>query len=90
MLSSPTCSLSLGLWDTRGDYVTSDAVFTNSSLSWNPATYTLTLTLGTYTSGNLRNASGEKVEYTPTGTRQDIAGNNGGTGKFTSTVDTNF
>ena len=77
--------------DVAGDYVSATATFINSTIAWDPAAKTLTITLGTFSTGTLRTgAATAKQKYTPASGIKDIAGNALSTLAFTDGVATGF
>ena len=87
-----SCTFGLGTW-VIGDYVGGGpATFVNSTVSWNPATSTLSVTLGALsTSSSVRSNVALKANtYTDTGGRTDLAGNAVPTTTFTNGTTTRF
>ena len=90
-VATASCTMSLGLWFV-GDYVAGNATFTNSSVSWDPTTFKITVTLGTLNtfttikSGVLAVAN----EFTGSAPRTDLAGNAIVTTKFTAPAPSGF
>ncbi|MCZ2403961.1 hypothetical protein IV498_12420 [Paenarthrobacter sp. Z7-10] len=99
-VTSTNCpGLKIGSIGLGGDYVSSgSATFSatangsRSSVSWNPTTATLTITLGTKQTGTLATAPASVgyPSYTPVAGLQDSAGNPLGTTTFTSGTASKF
>ncbi len=68
------CS-NVGTIDTNRSYVTGSRNFTNSTVAWNVASRTLTITLGTASGSTSSGVSNAVPTYTPTTSIADIAGN---------------
>ncbi len=91
-VSTPSCTMALGLWFV-GDYVDAgSATFINSTVSWNPTTFKISVTLGTLnTFTGIRTAVSAAVnEYTGSAPRADLAGNAIVTTKFTAPAPSGF
>ena len=86
--SSATCgsTLNFGTVLTEKGYASSTATFTNSTVTWNPTTYTLTFTLGTQSGGTLRTGEAAVApQYTADPQMTDLSGNAAFTGSITGT-----
>ena len=90
-VTTASCAMSLGTW-LVGDYVDGNATFTNSTVSWNPATFKITVTLGTLgTFTTLKTGvSAALNEYTGSPPLTDLAGNAIVTTKFTAPAPSGF
>ncbi len=78
------CS-NIGIVDTNRNYVSSDTSFTSSTVAWNVASRTLTVTLGS-PSRSTRSGQGNRAPtYRPTSGMTDLAGNPMDTSSFTGT-----
>jgi type II secretory pathway pseudopilin PulG len=76
--TSASCSSTgnFGSVATGGNYVSSNTTFVNSTITWNPTTYTLTFTLGTYSTGTrLTNVPNSTPKYTADSDMADLSGN---------------
>jgi hypothetical protein len=80
-VSTPTCTFHLGMI-VPGDYVGGTAgftaTFTSSTLSWDPTTKRLTITIGTLgvsTATITTNVTAVAPKYTPVTSLTDLAGN---------------
>ncbi|MBV8560014.1 MAG: hypothetical protein JO050_04535, partial [Acidimicrobiia bacterium] len=95
-VSTATCTFHMGTI-VIGDWVQSGganaATFTNSTLLWNPVAKTLTITMGTLSTGvaNIR-SSGTAIapKYTPDTAIADIAGNTMANTQFTDSTVSSF
>lgn len=91
-VSTVSCTMGLGLWFV-GDYVDGgNATFTNSTVSWNPTTNQISVTLGalgTFTAFKT-GVSPAVNEYTGSAPRADLAGNPIVTTKFTAPAASGF
>lgn len=93
--SSSSCTLHVGTI-VIGDYVASggatSATFTSSTISWNPTTKTLTLTLGTLATSNTIKTGVTAIapKYTPDAALADIAGNTMAASQVTATASSGF
>ena len=86
--SSATCgsTLNFGTVLTESGYASTTATFTNSTITWNPTTYTLTFTLGTQSGGTVRNGEVNSTpEYTADAQMTDLSGNAAYTSPVTGT-----
>jgi hypothetical protein len=89
-VSSSSCTLNFGS-DVLGDYVSATATFTNSTITWDPTAKTLTITLGTFSTGTLKTGvATAKQKYTPASGITDLAGNALSTTTFTDGTATGF
>ena len=91
-VTSSSCTFHLGTV-VPGDYVSATVTFTSSTISWDPATKKLTITLGTTASpgGSFKtNVTAAKPTYTPDGAIADLVGNTISTSKFSSGTATGF
>jgi hypothetical protein len=66
------------------------AVFSNSTVTWNPTAKTLTIQLGTLTSGSVQSGGVGKPGYTPGSGVMDVVGNSLSTSTFTSKPASSF
>jgi type II secretory pathway pseudopilin PulG len=76
--TSASCSTNgnFGSVATENNYVSSTTTFVNSTITWNPATYTLTFTLGTYSTGTRLTGLGNSTpKYTADSNMADLSGN---------------
>lgn len=94
-LSSVTaagCTFHFGSVAMNADYVSSTSTFTAngsnaSSITWNPTSRTLTITLGTAASGGQNSSVPSSTpSYTPDAVLKDLAGNAIGAGPFGGTL----
>jgi len=76
-VTTPSCTFNFGSNNTQSNYVSATSTFTSSTITWNPATKSLTITLGTTsTPGNIRAGVAAAVQkYTPVVAISDLAGN---------------
>jgi hypothetical protein len=89
-VTTSSCTFNFGS-DVVGDYVSATATFTNSTVTWNPAAKTLTITLGTFSSGTLRTGvTNVAQKYTPVAAITDLAGNAMSATLFTDGTATGF
>lgn len=88
-VTTASCTFNFGS-DVVGNYVTATATFTNSTIVWDPSAKTLTITLGTFSSGTLTPGTAAKQKYTPATGITDIAGNALSTSTITDGVATGF
>jgi hypothetical protein len=74
--ASPSCTFNLGTI-VPGDYAKkNNASFTSSTIAWNPAAKTLTITMGTMVLNNIKTAViAVAPTYTPVTALTDLAGN---------------
>src|SRR5205085_2872158 len=86
-VTTPLCTFNFGSV-VVGDYVTATATFTSSAITWNPATNTLTITLGTFASGTRKTGAALAQKYTPVAAIADLAGNAMAATQFTDSVST--
>jgi hypothetical protein len=89
-LTTASCTFNFGS-DIVGNYVSATATFTNSTVTWDPAAKTLTITLGTFGTGTLNAgvATGTQ-KYTPVIAITDLAGNAMAAALFTDATPTRF
>jgi hypothetical protein len=89
-VTTASCTFNFGS-DVVGDYVSATATFTNSTVTWNPAAKTLTITLGTFASGTLKTGVATVAQkYTPVAAITDLAGNAMSATLFTDGAATGF
>jgi hypothetical protein len=89
-VGTPSCTLHLGTI-VPGDYVSATTTFSSSTVSWNPATKQLTITVGTYVSGTIRTGqAATKPKYTPDSALSDLAGNTVTATTFTDNTTSGF
>ena len=88
-VTTSSCTFNFGS-DIVGNYVTATATFTNSTVAWDPTARTLTVTLGTFSSGTLTTGAAAKQKYTPVAAITDLAGNAVSATLFTDGTATGF
>ncbi len=94
-VATTSCTFGLGTW-LLGDYVggggATSATFINSTISWNPTTRTISITIGTLnTSSTIKTGVAQAAQkYTGNAARTDLAGNSIVTTQFTHPTATGF
>ena len=74
-LTSPSCVFNLGAVY-LGNYSSNNPTFTSSTVSWDPATFRLTVTFGALANGSIRTGVQQiRARYLSTATIRDVAGN---------------
>jgi hypothetical protein len=84
--TSPSCTFTLGTIATGANYTTANITFSSSTIAWDPAARTLTVTLGTpsTTTGLATGVAANKPKITPATGLTDLVGNALPTTAFTS------
>jgi hypothetical protein len=89
-VSSASCTLNFGS-NVVGDYTSVTSTFTNSTITWNPSTNTLTITLGAQATGTTKTGVATKNQvYTVSAAITDIAGSTVSNSPFTDPTKTGF
>ena len=86
--TSASCSSTgnFGTVATEANYVTTNSTFVNSTITWSPATDTLTFTLGTYSTGSRNTSVAASIpRYTADPDMADLSGNSASVTQVTGT-----